>query len=43
MEKKLIIYRLVKVTAGGRHGWYETNLGYNIRKPLGTIKGVDKE
>ena len=29
------ILELEKITAGGRHGWYKTNYGFNVRKPLG--------
>lgn len=25
---------LIKVTSGGRHAWYESNLGYPIRKEI---------
>ena len=34
----MIIGKLIKITVGKRHAWYETNLGFNIRKPLGFIK-----
>lgn len=30
---KVEVGQLIKVTAGGKHGWYESNVG-NIRKPL---------
>jgi hypothetical protein len=26
---------LVRVTSGGHHGWYRTDLGTVVRKPLG--------
>lgn len=29
----VVVEKLVKVTAGGSHGWYESNVGL-IRKPL---------
>jgi len=29
---------IIRITPGGRHAWYETNLGYPIRKELGGIK-----
>jgi len=32
--KKVRLHRLVKITAGGRHGWYECNLDHLVRKPL---------
>ena len=41
MKKKLFglnIGSLLKITPGGRHGWYESNLGYPIRKELREIK-----
>lgn len=38
---KLEIYKLIKICPCKRHGWYETNLGYPIGKPLGKVKGVD--
>lgn len=28
----------VKITAGRAHAWYETDLGFPIRKPLGAVK-----
>jgi hypothetical protein len=31
---KVKIGKLVRVTPGKRHGWYESNIGL-IRKPLG--------
>ena len=31
----MTIIKLLKITAGGRHGWYATDLGFDIRKPLG--------
>jgi len=34
----LITGRIIKVTPGGRHAWYESNLGYPIRKEIGEIK-----
>jgi len=34
----LNIGSIIKVTPGGHHAWYETNLGYPIRKELGGIK-----
>ena len=30
---KVEIGKLVKITSGGRHGWFESNVGW-IRKPL---------
>lgn len=32
--KKVEIIKLVKITAGGGHGWFETNIGLLVRKPL---------
>lgn len=32
------ILNQIKITAGRRHAWYETDLGLPIRKPLGVIK-----
>lgn len=29
------ILKLKKITPGKRHAWYETDLGFDIRKPLG--------
>lgn len=29
------LLRLKRKTAGGFHGWYETDLGFDVRKPLG--------
>lgn len=42
-----IITKLIKVTAGGNHGWYESVLDYPVRKPLGSplyihIIAIDK-
>ncbi len=31
---KVIIGDLIRKTAGGRHGWYESNLEFPIRKPI---------
>lgn len=31
------IIKLNRKTAGGNHGWYETDKGFEIRKPLGVI------
>lgn len=31
------ITRLIKITAGRCHGWYETDQGFNVRKPLGSV------
>ena len=36
-KKKVKLKRLIKKTAGGRHGFYESNVGV-IRKPLGFLK-----
>lgn len=33
---KIKVGKLVKVTSGKRHGWYESNIGL-IRKPLGKV------
>ena len=33
--KRLYVGKIIKVCPGGRHAWYETNLGYSIRKELG--------
>lgn len=33
------ILNLIKITSGGMHGWYETDLGFPIRKLLGSVKG----
>jgi len=41
MKKKLfglIIGSLLKITPGRRHAWYESNLGYPIRKEIGNWK-----
>ncbi len=32
------IGKLMKITSGKNHAWYETDLGYQIRKPLGVIR-----
>ena len=32
-KKKVRVGKLIKKTAGGRHGWYNSNMGV-IRKPL---------
>lgn len=29
------IGRLIKITPGKRHGWYETDQGFNVKKPIG--------
>lgn len=42
MKTKVIIKKLIKETAGGSHGWYESNVGV-IRKPLGVIYENEKE
>lgn len=34
------ITKFVRITAGKRHAWYETSLGFNIRKPLGVVKAI---
>ncbi len=28
------IYNLIKITAGGHHAWYDSDLGFPIRKPF---------
>jgi len=28
-------YNFIKITAGKRHAWYDTGLGFKVRKPLG--------
>lgn len=33
MKKPVILGKKIKVTSGGRHAWYESNVGV-IRKPL---------
>ena len=37
-RKTLIYTGFLKLCPGKRHAWYETNLGYPIRKELGKIK-----
>lgn len=32
-SKKVVLKSLIKVTAGGRHAWYSSNVG-DIRKPI---------
>ena len=36
-KKKVKVKKLIRKTAGGRHGLYESNVGI-IRKPLGIFK-----
>lgn len=35
------LIKLIKKTSGQKHGWYETDKGILIRKPLG--QNIDKE
>lgn len=35
LKNKLYLTRLVKITAGRHHAWYETSLGFTVRKPIG--------
>lgn len=35
---KLVFTGFMKITPGKHHAWYETNLGYPIRKELGKVK-----
>ena len=37
-RKPLVYIGFLKLCSGKRHAWYETNLGYPIRKELGKIK-----
>ena len=37
------ITKLIRKTSGGHHGWYETDQGYNVRKPLGLIYNQEVE
>ena len=30
------LYSLIRVTPGGRHGWYDSSLGFPLKKPLGS-------
>lgn len=32
-RKKVVVGKLIRITAGGRHGWFESSVGI-IRKPL---------
>lgn len=34
MKSKIQLGKLIRVTAGGRHGWYESSLGFPVKKPL---------
>lgn len=34
---KVKVGKLIRVTPGGKHGWYESNVGL-VRKPLGADK-----
>lgn len=36
-KDRIIFYKLVRVCPGKRHGIYETNLGYPVRKELGIV------
>lgn len=31
------LYNLIRVTPGGRHGWYDSSLGFPLKKPLGQM------
>jgi hypothetical protein len=31
-KKKVVLGKLIRVTAGGRHAWYESNVG-PVKKP----------
>lgn len=31
------IKRLIKITSGKLHGWFETDQGFSVRKPLGKV------
>ncbi len=31
-KKKVVVGKLIRVTAGGRHAWYESNVG-PVKKP----------
>lgn len=33
MKKQVVVGRMIKLTPGGRHAWYEINVG-KVRKPL---------
>ena len=35
------LYNLIKITAGGLHGWFESEEGI-IRKPMSAWKGSEK-
>ena len=35
MKSKVTLKNLIRITAGGRHAWYETTDGFNVKKPLG--------
>lgn len=37
------IIRMIRYSSGvGRHAWYETNLGFDVKKPIIDILGVDE-
>ena len=33
VKQKVVLGKLIRVTPGGRHAWYESNVGI-IRKPI---------
>ena len=37
------LLRLLRKTSGGYHGWYETDKGFNVRKPLGMVYNEEVE
>ena len=37
-KKRLQYTGFMKLCPGKRHAWYETNLGYPVRKELGKVK-----
>ena len=40
---KLVIYGLIKVCPSRRHAWYDTNLGFPVRKPLGKVVSFNRK